>query len=115
MRNKLLLATIAGSLLFCALLLSSLFSPQTLAATRNAATPFVADSRTCPTTVSKGSSGAAVSELQWELAWAFGYNLTIDGDFGPDTDTAVRNFQGHYALPINGVVDAATWHTLDRC
>jgi peptidoglycan hydrolase-like protein with peptidoglycan-binding domain len=60
-------------------------------------------------TVSRGSTGCPVPELQ-EALNATGEALTVDGSFGNGTDAAVKRFQtAHPPLPSNGVVDAATW------
>jgi len=40
-------------------------------------------------------------------------NLKIDGDFGPDTEKAVRNFQAAKELIETGVVDEATRRALE--
>ena len=39
-------------------------------------------------------------------------NLVVDGDFGPLTDTAVRNFQSVFLPPDDGIVGPVTWHAL---
>ncbi len=49
--------------------------------------------------------------LQQRLA-ALGYTVTPDGDFGPATTTAVKQFQTSKGLPSTGTVDAATWRAL---
>lgn len=36
----------------------------------------------------------------------------IDGDFGPDTNAAVRNFQTHHGLQVDGIVGPHTWTEL---
>lgn len=52
-------------------------------------------------------TGDDVRSLQQALAKA-GANLVVDGVFGPDTDTAVRQFQQQQALAADGIVGAAT-------
>lgn len=38
--------------------------------------------------------------------------LAVDGDFGPNTEQAVMNFQKQTSLPETGIVDRATWEAL---
>ena len=38
--------------------------------------------------------------------------LSIDGDFGPATETAVRRFQESKELPVTGIVNRDTWTAL---
>ena len=40
--------------------------------------------------------------------------LKIDGIFGPNTETAVKQFQTREGLPSTGIVDAATWEAIER-
>ena len=54
-----------------------------------------------------GPKGEAVRALQSLLA-----GLAVDGDFGPLTDAAVREFQQLFAPPADGVVGPQTWHAL---
>ena len=37
---------------------------------------------------------------------------SIDGDFGPDTDKAVRKAQAHYGIKVDGNVGAMTVYVL---
>lgn len=65
----------------------------------------------CPT-LSIGSSGAAVRDLQTRLA-AQGFSPgPIDGIFGPRTQAAVIAFQQSKNIPATGIVTAATWGAL---
>jgi N-acetyl-anhydromuramyl-L-alanine amidase AmpD len=59
-----------------------------------------------------GSTGAGVLVLQRELAWKFGYRLVIDSIFGPVTQDAVRHFQAHKGLVVDGLVGPLTWGAL---
>jgi peptidoglycan hydrolase-like protein with peptidoglycan-binding domain len=55
----------------------------------------------------QGSTGALVKTLQ-RLLNALGYGLDVDGDFGPETDRAVRGFQAKNGLDADGVVGPMT-------
>lgn len=57
----------------------------------------------------KGSCGESVRELQLALGFAA---REIDGDFGPKTDKAVREFQRNHGLTIDGKVGPKTWAIL---
>jgi len=64
-------------------------------------------------TLSQGMTGADVTELQIRVAgWATSSpghtRVSIDGDFGPGTATAVRLFQSAYGLSPDAVVGPAT-------
>lgn len=60
----------------------------------------------------KGSAGPAVEELQGLLARHGFYAGAQDGDFGPKTEAAVRQFQASIGLKSDGVVGEATWREL---
>ena len=60
-----------------------------------------------PVVLRSGDKGPAVRRLQEALA------VTVDGSFGPEPDRAVRAFQSHTALPVDGVVGARTWEALE--
>jgi hypothetical protein len=55
------------------------------------------------TTLKRGSKGEAVKTLQEFL------KLTVDGDFGPKTEKAVRDYQSKNGLTVDGVVGPKTW------
>jgi peptidoglycan hydrolase-like protein with peptidoglycan-binding domain len=38
--------------------------------------------------------------------------LVVDGDFGPNTEQAVRGFQGNENLAVDGIVGRQTWTAL---
>jgi peptidoglycan hydrolase-like protein with peptidoglycan-binding domain len=52
---------------------------------------------------SPAASGNAVAQLQSAL------HLTPDGDFGPETEAAVKRLQARHGLTVDGVVGPATW------
>jgi|GEM_PF-7074858 len=62
-------------------------------------------------TLRQGASGNAVRALQAELR-AAGHSLTVDGSFGPATNTAVRSYQSSNGLVVDGVVGPITWGSL---
>lgn len=62
-------------------------------------------------TVKKGSQGNAVRALQRELQDE-GYKLTVDGKFGPGTESAVKSYQKKQKLSADGIVGIKTWGSL---
>ena len=66
------------------------------------------------TTLKRGSTGGAVVELQKKLN-ELGYNCgTPDGNFGTQTDNAVRKFQANYNLKVDGIAGSATLKKLEE-
>lgn len=65
-------------------------------------------------TLEVGASGDMVEALQRTLNARMkpAGNIGVDGDYGPETETAVRKFQSQSGLKETGVVDAATWKAL---
>ena len=64
----------------------------------------------------RGSKGAAVKEMQSKLI-ASGFSLLrygVDGDFGSETDAAVRAFQKTRGLTVDGICGPKTWSALAR-
>lgn len=67
-----------------------------------------------PPTLEPGSMGEGVRQLQFLLA-VEGYGLKpaqIDGNYGPTTTAAVRAFQQHNGVAVDGVVGPITWGAL---
>lgn len=62
------------------------------------------------TVLAKGSKGPAVKVLQAGLTRVFPTYATLaaDGDFGPKTDAAVKEFQRRTALQVDGLVGPKT-------
>jgi predicted chitinase len=59
----------------------------------------------------QGSKGAAVQSVQQRLS-DLGYSLSVDGNFGPGTASAVISFQQKNNLGNDGVVGPNTWAAL---
>jgi len=62
----------------------------------------------------RGSKGQAVTTVQTVLQLTRDYTSTIDGDFGPRTETAVKAFQTRSNLRNDGVVEDKTWYALSK-
>jgi peptidoglycan hydrolase-like protein with peptidoglycan-binding domain len=62
-------------------------------------------------TVKQGDQNDAVSAAQ-TLLNRHKVDVVVDGDFGPQTDGAVRAFQEKKGLIVSGVVDDKTWEVL---
>lgn len=59
-----------------------------------------------------GAKQGFVYDLQHRLNQLGYYMGKIDGQFGPLTDQAVRNFQKKYGLKVDGLVGDQTWRRL---
>jgi zinc D-Ala-D-Ala carboxypeptidase len=95
-----------------AALMALIVGLTSLAALTSAPAPAYADEcYSWSRTLSSGSSGSDVSQLQVRVAgWAgYGVNMAIDGSYGSQTTTAVRNFQSAYGLAADGVAGPATY------
>lgn len=64
-------------------------------------------SSTCPATIASGAAGACVQTLQGLLN-LYGAGLSVDGAFGPATQSAVQDFQSDAGLDADGKVGPAT-------
>lgn len=63
-------------------------------------------------TLKNGSKGSEVKTLQSKLNEFMPYGLVEDGVFGDKTETAVKDFQFHKGLTIDGIVGPKTWEAL---
>lgn len=59
----------------------------------------------------RGSTGEPVRSVQYNLR-AHGHTVTVDGDFGPNTEAAVRAFQSANGLASDGIVGNHTFPAL---
>jgi len=58
------------------------------------------------------TSGRPTATVQARLN-RFGYNLSVDGVYGPKTTTAVRHFQADKGLEVDGIAGPNTWAKLN--
>jgi peptidoglycan hydrolase-like protein with peptidoglycan-binding domain len=63
-------------------------------------------------TYKAGSSGKAIEEIQQQLKSLGFFSGKIDGDFGPQTVTAVKKFQAKHGLSQDGVIGSGTYKYL---
>ena len=63
-------------------------------------------------TISLGASGDAVKRLERALRRTPNPGLKVDGVFGPQLETAVKQFQEGAGLAVDGIVGPATWAAL---
>ena len=104
------------------LVVDGIFGPKTNAAVRNfqASRHILVDGKVGNQTwplliiqVQRGSRGPAVSAVQHNLRFAYGFtSLAVDGIFGPQTQAAVQSFQAQFKIGVDGIVGPITWNTL---
>jgi peptidoglycan hydrolase-like protein with peptidoglycan-binding domain len=63
-------------------------------------------------TLREGANGPAVRALQSQLNAKRRLGLAVDGAFGAGTAAAVRDFQTHAGIGVDGVVGPTTWRNL---
>ncbi len=65
-------------------------------------------------TLRRGATGLLVEALQRTLNARLNpsANLSVDGDFGPGTESAVKRFQREHHIESSGVLNPATWKEL---
>ena len=61
----------------------------------------------------QGMKGYRTKSLQQKLN-SYGYRITVDGDYGPNTIEAVKAFQGSHGLKSTGMADYATLELINR-
>jgi hypothetical protein len=66
-----------------------------------------------PLVLQKGDESEEVEGLQQSLRDA-GYDVQVDGDFGPGTDRAVRTFQKRHGLVVDGRVGEKTLSIIEN-
>lgn len=77
----------------------------------SAPAPINLESSSCPTNISQGEVDGCVTELQ-NLLNTHGASVTVDGNFGSGTLSAVKTFQGRQGLSADGVVGPLTKQSL---
>ena len=65
-------------------------------------------------TLRSGDQGPAVAELQKDLISLGFYRAGADGDFGPGTEQAVRDFQAAHGLADDGIAGFLTYAIIDK-
>jgi N-acetyl-anhydromuramyl-L-alanine amidase AmpD len=61
--------------------------------------------------VQRGQLGERVKTVQYLLNYR-GASLTVDGNFGPATESAVQSFQSAQGITADGIVRTSTWEAL---
>jgi peptidoglycan hydrolase-like protein with peptidoglycan-binding domain len=67
-----------------------------------------------PNSLYPGDQGNKIRHLQYMLSMLSEFideipNISIDGIYGPATESAVRAAQGWFGLPVTGITNSATW------
>lgn len=73
--------------------------------------PDIPEVKLKPPLLKLNSKGLNVMELQ-TLLNHFDYRLTVDGDYGPVTELAVRDFQSKHGLRVDGIAGPKTFEAL---
>src|SRR5262245_26277922 len=63
-------------------------------------------------TIRRCATGTVVRRLQRALRRTPNLGLAVDGTFGPELETAVREFQEGAGLVVDGIVGPLTWNAL---
>jgi len=82
-------------------------TPSSVSSSQRSTGPSLAQARAGNGLIRRGQSGSNVRELQQELKDQ-GYNIEVDGKFGPETDRIVRQFQRDQGLKVDGLIGPNT-------
>jgi len=74
---------------------------------------------TYPGVLREGSTGPAVSTVQYYLSYISLFvptvqSVSVDGNFGPATRESVISYQKTYNLSQSGEIDAITWNSIEN-
>jgi len=86
---------------------AALYSNISGGGSSGAPAPINLNSGSCPANIVRGQHSGCVTELQ-SLLNHHGAELAVDGDFGPLTEAAVRDFQAEKGLLVDGIVGPQT-------
>jgi peptidoglycan hydrolase-like protein with peptidoglycan-binding domain len=86
---------------------AALYSNISTGGGSGAPAPVNLNSGSCPANIVRGQRSGCVTELQ-SLLNHHGGDLSVDGDFGPATESAVRSFQAEKGLGVDGIVGPQT-------
>lgn len=62
----------------------------------------------------QSTSNSSIASLQAQLNSLINSNLKVDGQDGPATRTAVRNFQSIMGLSVDGIAGSQTWSAINQ-
>jgi peptidoglycan hydrolase-like protein with peptidoglycan-binding domain len=82
-------------------------TPSSVSSSQRSTGPSLAQARAGNGLIRRGQSGSNVRELQQQLKDQ-GYNIEVDGKFGPETDRIVRQFQSDQGIKVDGLVGPQT-------
>lgn len=65
-----------------------------------------------PATIRRGDKGDLVKRMQEALTKTGMATVAVDGDFGPKTETALKDWQRSRKIAVDGICGAQTWALL---
>ncbi|MDX6154045.1 peptidoglycan-binding protein [Marinococcus sp. PL1-022] len=89
------------------------FSKMNLGGSSSSTVSSNTSSSSVSSSLRQGDRGSEVSSLQRKLKSKGFYNSSVDGVFGPVTDSAVKNFQRTAGIGVDGVVGPVTRKALN--
>jgi len=88
-------------------------TPPTEPSKENPPNPPVNNAEEKPTTYKLGDKGDKIKEIQQRLV-KYGYDLVVDGEFGPETYNAIWDFQGRLCKTKDGIIGSETISKLNE-